>query len=195
MTTAGRPGHVRTDDHGRDRRPTGDRARGHQHLRRGQAGRRRHPGALPRRTLRPGRRLPDVRGRHRRPRVRRRLRAALRGRHDGHDRHPGARPQPGHADRAADRRPAAAGGGPQADHDRRQPAARRWPTGTRWLGETTELPVRLRPRHRLVQPGHRGQPRRLHPLRPLRAGLRRHPGQRRDRPRPARATRPGSRST
>ena len=42
--------------------------------------------------------------------------------------------------------------------------------------------VRLRPGHRLVQPRHRRQPRRLHPLRPLRAGLRRHPGQRRHRP-------------
>ena len=49
-----------------------------------QGGRDRHPGALPRRALRPGRRLPHVRGRRRRPRARRRLRAALRGRDGGH---------------------------------------------------------------------------------------------------------------
>ena len=44
------------------------------------------------------------------------------------------------------------------------------------------LPRGVRTRRRPVQPGHRGRPRRLHPLRPLRPGLRRHPGQRRHRP-------------
>ena len=39
-----------------------------------------------------------------------------------------------------------------------------------------------RPRRGPLEPGHQRQPRRLHPLRPLRARLRRHPGQRRDRP-------------
>ena len=39
------------------------------------------------------------------------------------------------------------------------------------------LPCRVGPRRRPVQPGDRGRPRRLHPVRPLRAGLRRHPGQ------------------
>ena len=39
-----------------------------------------------------------------------------------------------------------------------------------------------RPRRGRLQPGHRRQPRRLHPLRPLRPRLRRHPGQRRHRP-------------
>ena len=48
--------------------------------------------------------------------------------------------------------------------------------------ETTELPCGSGRGHRLVEPRHRRQPRRLHPLRPLRAGLRRHPGQRRHRP-------------
>ena len=37
-------------------------------------------------------------------------------------------------------------------------------------------------RARRLEPGDLGQPRRLHPVRPLRARLRRHPGQRRDRP-------------
>ena len=48
---------------------------------------------------------------------------------------------------------------------------------------------------RPLEPGDRGQPRRLHPVRPLRPRLRRHPGQRRDRPLAARATPRGSRST
>ena len=45
-----------------------------------------------------------------------------------------------------------------------------------------DLPRGPRARRGLLQPGDRGQPRRLHPLRPLRARVRRHPGQRRDRP-------------
>ena len=56
-------------------------------------------------------------------------------------------------------------------------------------------PARRGPRDRRLEPGHLGQPRRVHPVRPLRARVRRHPGQRRDRPAAARATRPGSRST
>ena len=97
------------------------------------------------------------------------------------DRHPGAEPEPGHADRAAGRRPTAAGRGPEADQDRRQPAARAGRPVRRGPGDHRAA-LRLRPRRRLLQPGHRRQPRRLHPLRPLRSGLRRHPGQRRDRP-------------
>ena len=89
-----------------------------------QGRRHRHPGALPRRALRPGRRLPDVRRRRRRARLRGGLRAPVRGRHGGQDRHAGARAQPRAAHRAAARRPAAAERGPEADHDRRQRAAR-----------------------------------------------------------------------
>ena len=68
---------------------------------------------------------------------------------------------------------------PQADDDRRQRAARaRRPL----RGERRRRPaVRFRPRRPTFEPGHRGRPRRLHPVRPLRPGLRRHPGQRRDR--------------
>ena len=44
------------------------------------------------------------------------------------------------------------------------------------------LPLGRRPRHGPLQPGHRGGPRLVHPVRPLRARLRRHPGQRRHRP-------------
>ena len=43
-------------------------------------------------------------------------------------------------------------------------------------------PAGARARDRRLQPRDRGQPRRVHPLRPLRARLRRHPGQRRHRP-------------
>ena len=81
-------------------------------------------------------------------------------------------------DRAADGRPARRG--PEGDDDRRQPAA------------GAGAPVRDRPRRAAaagararrgpLQPGDQRQPRRVHPVRPLRAGLRRHPGQRRDRP-------------
>ena len=39
-------------------------------------------------------------------------------------------------------------------------------------GDDTAPAVRLRPRRRPVQPGHRGRPRRLHPLRPVHPGLR-----------------------
>ena len=89
--TAGRRPHDERDD----RRAPGHRRGGHHDPRRRQAGRRGHPGALPQRALRPRRRLPDVRGRHRRPGVRRRLRPAVRGRHGGQDRHRGGRAQPG----------------------------------------------------------------------------------------------------
>ncbi len=78
-------------------------------------------------------------------------------------------------------RPAAPRRGPEADHHPRQPAAGAGRRLRRGPGDHRAA-LRLRPGHRLVQPGHRRQPRRLHPLRPLRAGLRRHPGQRRDRP-------------
>ena len=49
-------------------------------------------------------------------------------------------------------------------------------------GRGRRAAARARPGHRRVQPGHRGRPRLLHPLRPLRARLRRPAGQRRDRP-------------
>ena len=113
--------------------------------------------------------------------LRRRLRAPVRGRHGGQDRDARARAQPRAAHRAAARRPAAGRGGPQGDDDRRQRAARAraplrrragrgaLPAG-RGRGEDHSNPVISR------------QPRRLHPLRPLRARLRRHPGQRRHRP-------------
>jgi formate dehydrogenase major subunit len=48
-------------------------------------------------------------------------------------------------------------------------------------GDDTALPCGSGRRRRPVQPGHRGRPRLLHPVRPVRPGLRRHPGQRRDR--------------
>ena len=71
-------------------------------------------------------------------------------------------------------------GGPEGDDDSRQRAAgARPPLRDRARGRP---PARQRPRHRPQQPRDRGQPRRLHPVRPLRPRLRRHPGQRRDRP-------------
>ena len=54
--------------------------------------------------------------------------------------------------------------------------------------EDSALPRGAGSRRGPLQPRHRGQPRRVHPLRPLRPRLRRHPGQRRHRPRRARAT-------
>ena len=45
----------------------------------------------------------------------------------------------------------------------------------------TRAAARQWPGHRLLQPGHRGGPRLVHPVRPVRARLRRHPGQRRHR--------------
>ena len=95
----------------------------------------------------------------------------------------GGRAQPRDADRAADGRPAAA---------RRGPARRPRPATTccsTWRDGFGVAP-RDRPaaaRHAAaasdyVQPGHRRRPRRLHPVRPLRPRLRRHPGQRRHRP-------------
>ena len=171
----------RPHDERDDRRTAGHRRRGHHDLRRRQAGRRRHPGAVPQRALRPRRGLPDVRGRHRRPGLRRGLRAPVRGRHGGQDGHRGGRAQPRGPHRAADVRPAAARRGPQGHDDPRQPAAR---AGRRLRRRPRDhrAAVRIGPGHRLVQPGHRRRPRRLHPVRPLRAGLRRHPGQRRHRP-------------
>ena len=124
--------------------------------------------------------MPDVRGRRRRPRARRRLRAPVRGRHGGQDRHRPDRAPAGDADRAADRRPAAHGRGPEGDEDRRQRAARARPPLRRRAERRAA--ARRRPRRGLLEPRHRRQPRRLHPLRPLRASVRRHPGQRRDRP-------------
>ena len=171
----------RPHDERDDRRTAGHRRRGHHDLRRRQAGRRGHPGAVPQRALRPRRGLPDVRGRHRRAGLRRGLRAPVRGRHGGQDGHRGGRAQPRGAHRAADVRPAAARRGPQGHDDPRQPAARAGRRLRRRPGDHRAA-VRLGPGHRLVQPGHRRRPRRLHPVRPLRAGLRRHPGQRRHRP-------------
>ena len=72
-------------------------------------------------------------------------------------------------------------GGPEGDDDRRQRAARARPP-LRASSHGRAAPAGPRPRDRRLQPGHRRQPRRLHPVRPLRARLRRHPGQRRDRP-------------
>ena len=94
--------------------------------------------------------------------------------------HRGGRAEPRGAHRTAAGRPAGPGRGPETDHHRRQPAAR---AGRRLRPGSGDhrAAVRFRPGHRLVQPGHRRQPRRLHPLRPLRAGLRRRAGQRRDR--------------
>ena len=90
------------------------------------------------------------------------------------------RDAPRHAHPAPDGGPAADGRGPEGDHHRRQRAARaRAPLRDRARGRH---PARRRARHRPEQPGHRREPRRLHPLRPLRPRLRRHPGQRRDRP-------------
>ena len=102
-----------------DRRSRGHRAGGHDDLAGGQGRRDRDPRAVPRRALRPGRRLPAVRGRRRLARVRRLVRAPVRGRHGGQDRHTRARAQPRPAHRAAARRPAAGGRGPEGDDDRR----------------------------------------------------------------------------
>ena len=112
-----------------DRRRRSDRPERDDDLHRREAGRDRHPGALPRRALRPGRRLPDVRRRRRRPRARGGLRAAVRGRHGGQDRRREGREAARGADRAADGRPA-----------RRGPEARRPPATTScstWRAATT----------------------------------------------------------
>ena len=111
--------------------------------------------------------------------LRRVLRPAVRGRMEVTTDVRRDRAQPRHPHRAAARRPAGARGRPEADDDRRQPAARAGRPLRRHRGRAAARP---RPRHRHVQPGHRGRPRRLHPLRPLRAGLRRPAGQRRHRP-------------
>ena len=135
---------------------------------------------MPRRPLRPRRRVPHVRRGCGRARLCRRLRAPVRGRHGGEDGHPRGGAAPRHADAAADGGPAAHRRGPEGDHDRRQRAARAGPpVRHRARGRH---PAGRRPRHRHVESGHRRQPRRVHPVRPLRPRLRRHPGQRRDRP-------------
>ena len=78
-------------------------AGGHDDLGGRQGRRHRHSRAVPRRAIRPGGRLPDVRGGRGRARVRRLLRAGLRERHAGQDGHARGRAQPRHADQAADR--------------------------------------------------------------------------------------------
>ena len=70
-------------------------------------------------------------------------------------------------------------GGPQGDLHGGQRAAR---TGAPLRRQSGRPPSGTRTRRGLLEPGHRRQPRRLHPVRPLRPGVRRHPGQRRDRP-------------
>ena len=136
---------------------------------------------MPRRALRPGRRLPAVRGRRRLARVRRLVRAPVRGRHGGQDRHARARAQPRAAHRAAARRPAARGRGPEGDDDRRQRAARARPALRARPGRLG-APARAGARRGPLEPRDRGRPRRVHPVRPLRPRVRRHPGQRRHRP-------------
>ena len=168
--------------HADHRRPRGHRARGHDDLAGGEGRRHRDPGALPRRALRPGRRLPHVRRRRRRARLRGVLRAPVRGRHGGQDR-------PRRSSSAAARRSPSCCSptSRRSRRTRRRPrppttscscSSRRYGVGT----ATTALPRGRGRGDRLLQPGHRGQPRRLHPLRPLRPRLRRHPGQRRHRP-------------
>ncbi len=72
----------------------------------------------------------------------------------------------------------------ERDPNRPPPATTRCSRSPSATASAREAPAaaRLRPRQRDVQPGHRRRPRRLHPLRPLRPRLQRHPGQRRDRP-------------
>ena len=120
----------RPHDERDDRRAPGHRRRGHHDLRRRPAGRRGHPGAVPQRALRPRRRLPDVRGRHRRAGVRRGVRAPVRGRHGGQDLHAGAGSQPGHADRTADVRPAAARRGSRRTPPPATTCCSTWPTAS-----------------------------------------------------------------
>ena len=113
-----------------DRRASGHRRRGHHDLRRRPRGRGGHPGAVPQRALRPRRGVPDVRGRHRRAGLRRRLRAPVRGRHGGHDLQPGAGAQPRHADRAADVRSAAARRGSARTPPPATTCCSTWPTAS-----------------------------------------------------------------
>ena len=92
-----------------------------------------------------------------------------------------ARSPPRHPDRAAALRPARPGRGPQGDDHRRQRAAglvRQY--GVR--KDDRPDPARNGPRDRRLEPSDRRRPRCLHPLRPVRPGLRRHPGQRCHRP-------------
>ncbi len=96
------------------RRPGDRRARGHDDLGGCQGGRDRDSGPLPRRALRPRRRVSHVCRGCRGARLRGGLRAAVRGRHGGQDRDARARPQPRAADRAAAGRPAAGRGGSEA---------------------------------------------------------------------------------
>ena len=168
------------DRHPEHRRSGADRARGHHDLRRREGRRHRHPGPVPRRALRPRRRMPHVRRGRGRARVCRRLRSPLRGRHGGEDDHARGRAAPRHAHPAPDGGPAAHRGGPEGDDHRRQRAARARPPLRNRAGG--RHPAGRGPRDRPEQSGHRRQPRRVHPVRPLRPRLRRHPGQRRDRP-------------
>ena len=104
----------------------------------------------------------------------------MRGRHGGEDGHARGRAAARHAHPAPDGRPAADRRGPQGDHHRRQRAAGAGaPLRDRARGRH---PAGERPRRGPLEPRDRGEPRRLHPVRPLRPRLRRHPGQRRDRP-------------
>ena len=135
---------------------------------------------MPRRALRPCRGVPNVRGRRGLARLRRGLRAPRGGGDGGQDRHSGHRAQPGDAHPAADVRPAPDRERPQGDDHRRQRAPRARPPLRRAARE--RRPDRCGTRRGRFEPGHRGQSRCLHPLRPVRARLRRHPGQRRDRP-------------
>ena len=80
-------------------------------------------------------------------------------------------------DRAADGRSARRG--PQGDDHRRQPPARAGAPLRHRARRAAAAGARAR--RGLLEPGHQRQPRRVHPLRPLRPRLRRHPGQRRDR--------------
>ncbi len=68
--------------------------------------------------------------------------------------------------------------------------ARRYDTG-----HAERLPQARGRGDRRLEPGDQRQPRRVHPVRPLRPRLRRHPGQRRDRPHRQGLRRRGSRST
>ena len=130
------------DGRERHRRPRARRS--------GQAAKRRghrHPGAVPRRALRPGRRLPHVRGRRRRARARGGLRPAVRGGHGGRDRRrrrssAAARCSPSCC--SADQPPRERR--PEADHHRRQRAARARATATASTGDGRPACRRRRPR-------------------------------------------------
>ena len=165
-----------------DRRSRGHRAGGHDDLAGGEGRRDRDPRPLPRRALRPGRRLPHVRRRRRRARLRRapasaRARTAWRSRP----------PRPSSSATARSSPSCCSSTSRRSTRTRRR---RRPPTTSCSCSSAATASSRTRPssprgagpRRGPLEPGHRGQPRRLHPLRPLRPRLRRHPGQRRHRP-------------